>query len=979
VRVVATPALGLGAAVVAVSSWDTGAESIEARTDARGRFRLEGIAPGLQSLTAIAHGLGSARKNEVRPGSTVNLIARPGGWLAGRVTDPQGRPVAGALVRAELEPQFWTSSSVETTDADGRFEIAGLDPGTYTVMARHADFAAALAGGVAVTGEGRGDLAIVLTTGAAVSGRLVDNEGRPLAGRVNVQELAGQAVPRSLTDLLRADAADDGRFRVERLAPGSYALGAVAPRFSGRRVEAEVSGREPVVDVGDIVLEQGVAIRGRVRTVAGVPIADAEITTGSFDMVRGGAFSEARSGPDGTFVLAGLIPGPTQVNVRASGFASVNDKTLMAGDEPVDVILTPGGSIGGLVVEEANHPVDAYRIVVNPAKARHPFEGRVEKAVGSGDGRFLLEDLADETYVVQVLVPDRAPAVVPAVRVNAGRTTDAGIIRVPKGGVVRGTVTDAAGDPVVGATVKAYGTAQDVMEWRDQLQALSEGSGAFEIKGVPEGKRQIVATHPDFATADTMVDVASAKGPTETRLVMTQGGRIEGVARKRDGSPLAGLSILSFSPAKRGGGGSRPSNVTAADGTFTVEHVPAGLTSISLMASAGQGRMESMMSKQVEVREGETTSVDFTSRDILVTGHVTKSGAPLAGLRLRFMGESGMSFSMGAGFGSVAAAPTGPQRQVGTTAEDGAFALIVDSPGKYNLWTESADGRTHYPNRELQIPDAETHAVEIAFSGVPLAGVVLDKDTEQPIAQAAVSAALTGNSAAFVGSTQTTADGRFQLDADPGEYAVAARADGYAPGRVTATVGAAGVSDVRVDMEKGAEIKGRVVDASGQGVPSVEVRVSPAAGEGDATGSQALPDGSFRVTSLAARPYNLCAGNQLAGYAVLNGVSPGGPDVALTLRPASRIRVLVKGPDGVPLAKVWGGVSKVGGAPIDVPWMGGRNPTDATGLLEIPAPAGAVEISLSGEQFKGKATATVAAGATASTEVTLTEPIQKPN
>jgi hypothetical protein len=90
-----------------------------------------------------------------------------------------------------------------------------------------------------------------------------------------------------------------------------------------------------------------------------------------------------------------------------------------------------------------------------------------------------------------------------------------------------------------------------------------------------------------------------------------------------------------------------------------------------------------MMSKEVEVREGETTSVDFSSREILVNGHVTKAGTPLPNLRLRFMGSGGMSFmSMGAGFDSVAAAPTGPQRQVGTTGEDGTFALIVDTPGK---------------------------------------------------------------------------------------------------------------------------------------------------------------------------------------------------------------------------------------------------------------------------------------------------------
>ena len=67
VRVVAVPTVG-----AAVSSWDAEAQTIEARTDARGHFRLDGVAPGLHSVTAVARGFGSARKNEVRPGATVS-------------------------------------------------------------------------------------------------------------------------------------------------------------------------------------------------------------------------------------------------------------------------------------------------------------------------------------------------------------------------------------------------------------------------------------------------------------------------------------------------------------------------------------------------------------------------------------------------------------------------------------------------------------------------------------------------------------------------------------------------------------------------------------------------------------------------------------------------------------------------------------------------------------------------------------------
>ncbi len=970
VRVKASPDLR-----VAMSNWETDEQAVEARTDARGRFRLEGIGPGLYSVSATARGLGSAHKGNVRPGTTVDLIARPGGWLAGRVSDPQGRPLRGALVRAEMEPQFWGGSTVETTDAEGRFELPGLDAGNYTVVARHADFAPGVASGVAVDAEGRADLTLMLATGAAVTGRLVDPEERPLGGRVAAQELAGQPMPRSLVELLRADAGADGRFRIDRVPPGSYALGAVAPGHAGRRIEAEVSGREVLVDLGDIALEQGLAIRGRVRTSSGAPVSDAQIVTSGFDMMRGGTFSEVRSEPDGAFVLAGLMPGPTRVMVRAIGFASLN-KTLTPGGDPVELILNAGGSVTGVVVEEGDRPIDAYRIVANPVKSAGPWEGRAEKSVGSTDGRFLLDDLAEETYVMQVLVPDRAPATVSGVRVSAGRTTDAGIIRVPRGGVVRGTVTETAGDPVVGATVKAYGAAQEAMEWSEQFQTLSEPSGAFEIRGVPEGPRQVVATHPDYAAADAMVDVVAAKGPAEARLVLTQGGRIEGLAHKRDGTPMAGLTINVFSPSHpRLGRASRP-GVTRADGSFTIEHVAPGSTFVNLMANVGPGRMASIMSKQVEVREGETTPVDLSSREILVNGRVTKSGAPLPGLRLRFMGEGGTSFSMSAGLGAVASEPTGPQRYVGTTGEDGTFALIVDTPGKYWVRTERQDGRTSYPQREVQIPDVEAHSLELTFSGVPVTGIVVDKETDQPVPQAFVSAAPKDKDAPRATSAQTGPDGRFQLDADPGEYTLTARAEGYGVANLVATVDASGLSDARLELEKGLAIKGRVLDASGRGIAGI--RVQTRGGESEYGGAETLPDGSFHVSGLAAKPYNLCAGTELAGYAVRLSVSPGDGDIALTLSPASRVRLLVKGPDGAPLPKAYAFVTKLDGAFISVPFMGGRGPTDSTGLTEIPTPAGTLEIEVRGEKYKGTARVSVGEGATATTDVTLVEPVEKP-
>jgi len=59
------------------------------------------------------------------------------------------------------------------------------------------------------------------------------------------------------------------------------------------------------------------------------------------------------------------------------------------------------------------------------------------KDVTAPDGRFLLEDLAEGTYVVRARAPEVMPGTVSGVRVVAGRTADAGVIRLGAGGIVR--------------------------------------------------------------------------------------------------------------------------------------------------------------------------------------------------------------------------------------------------------------------------------------------------------------------------------------------------------------------------------------------------------------------------------------------------------------------------------------------------------------------------------------------------------------
>src|SRR5262249_26344141 len=152
-------------------------------------------------------------------------------------------------------------------------------------------------------------LEIVLSRGATVEGRVLDGEGRPIAGaRI---ELAGEdgtplagagataaapglrfeargelgglrgAIPyppaRALSGAPASATAKDGRFRVTGLRPGRVVVSAWHPDFmrgSAAPVELPPGGSATV----ELRLEPGQLVRGRVLDERGDPIAGAEVS-----------------------------------------------------------------------------------------------------------------------------------------------------------------------------------------------------------------------------------------------------------------------------------------------------------------------------------------------------------------------------------------------------------------------------------------------------------------------------------------------------------------------------------------------------------------------------------------------------------------------------------------------------------------------------------------------------------------------------
>ena len=696
-------------------------------------------------------------------------------------------------------------------------------------------------------------------------------------------------------------------------------------------------------------------------------------------MFGGFPTAEGRADADGSFVLAGLGAGTYELTAAAPGFTKGRIKAV-AGADNVDLTVDAAGSLTGLVVEEGDRPVEGFHLHAEPqAASQRAWENDRQKAVGSPDGRFLLEDLTEGAYVLQVLVPDRAPATVSNARVVPGQTTDVGTIRVPRGGIVRGVVVDGTAGPVAGAKVKSNTGTNEMLNWWGLMTALTDAAGTFEVRGVPTGTVKVAASHPSFAASEATAEVDPAKAPAEVRLVLMQGGRIDGAVHKRDGQPVPGQPIWLM--GTRIDGLTWP--ITGADGTFVVEHVPAGKVNVIVMVSLAPGQYTNGMSREVEAREGEAVSVEFVSRDVLVSGRVTRSGAPAPAVELNLQSEQMQMSLMLAGPASLSqSAPTGPQRNRAVTRDDGSFELLLGEPGRYNVSARLQSQRTQFPNRLVEVPDVEAYSIDLDFAGASLAGQVVARESREPVAEAYVSAQAHGlkNGKVEQITGSTGPDGRFELLVTPGDYAVQARADGFAHlAPLELRVGDDGVGDLRLELERGREIGGRVTDAAGRGLAGVQIFGVAVVGPKDRAWGDATTrgDGTFLMPGLRDLPYNLCAATEMAGITCRTAIKAGTKDLSLALQPGGRVRLLVLGSDGAPRAGAYASMTKLGGADVVVPSYG-HGASDTSGHLELTVVAGTVEVQAGDDKSKGRTTVTVAAGQVVDAEVRLTEPADQP-
>jgi hypothetical protein len=391
----------------------------------------------------------------------VTIRVEPLGAIRGRVTRA-GRQVPGAMVSARLGPYRLHRA---VTDAAGSFALEGLEPGSYDVVADHADLGAmSTRHTVTIDGAAIRELDLDLQLDASIAGTLVDQHGAPVAGAL---------VSFRMTDDMGTDVtAADGSFRAVGLSGGgAYRTSVRASPDGGPVLAADpthvhvADGRTRVAGVRLVVRLERLAIAGTVVR-DGHPVPD--VTVDAMQDERSGGATRAITRADGRFELLGLAAGDHHLVVHAPDGAATRI-VAAAGARDLRVELPGTGAIRGIVVGAPQ----ADEVAIRGERVR--FTARLH------GGSFEARDLTAGRYLVQAGDSETVETTV-----EAGRTAHVVLHRKPTARLL-GTVRHLVGGaPVAGAACSGW---SDAMAEIPPLTAADD-RGAFTLE-VRAGEVQV--------------------------------------------------------------------------------------------------------------------------------------------------------------------------------------------------------------------------------------------------------------------------------------------------------------------------------------------------------------------------------------------------------------------------------------------------------------------------------------------------------
>jgi hypothetical protein len=473
------------------------------RSDGAGRFHLEDVLPGAGTILQGQHPAYIQSYGEpftVLPDAEtgdLELVLQIGGDVLGRVVDPEGNPIEGAVVGVRNDqlgiddPALMPIHAI--TDESGRYTLRRIQAGEVTLIAAAPEYLGSQLTGVEVV-EGRRieDVELHLTRGGRISGYVRDIYGEGIED-AEVLALDTSFGLKKFTD--RTD--ENGYFVFTRLGPYPVDVEATAQHHAKERVSQHPPNQDEELV---IVLQAFGGVRGDVERADGSALESYNvsprlITEDGRVLPR----VASRSFTTPTFDFGGLVPGDYEILVGASGHAphvhsNVRVRQKRFTDLPTSR-LDSGGVITGTIYElSSGYALPEARITLlggeenfhdDAATGPPRRQGAPLPGVPIGeDGTFRVSGIFYDVVTLKAECPGMITQILD---VNVG--TEGLAIAMQPGGRIEGTVHGPQGSLVSSQQVLLTGPTGS-----EPQRATTDRRGQFVFPGLLPGTYVIQVT-----------------------------------------------------------------------------------------------------------------------------------------------------------------------------------------------------------------------------------------------------------------------------------------------------------------------------------------------------------------------------------------------------------------------------------------------------------------------------------------------------
>ena len=470
-----------------------------------------------------------------------------------------GEPVKKAnliLRRADVSPSSGNmpTSYSTATDAGGSFAMKDIDPGKYRLSVTRTGFVQGEYGargplrqGTTLTlaaGQHLQDVNFRLTPHAVIIGRVVDEDGEPVANaQVQAMRYRFTQGKKQLQPFGSGSTNDLGEYRMFGLPPGRYYLSATyrnsmmyeptVDRSASQRPDEDYvptyypgttdSSAAAAQDVAagaqirgiDFTLSKAhtVRIRGRVALPGGSGTKRTMLSLtprdriGFFNMIR-----PVSSDTSGAFEIRGVIPGSYSL---VAGFND-GDRSVTV-RQPVDVgsgnidnlmvTIQPGMELSGQVRVQGETAVNLsdLRLSLRPRDPNGMVFGLMPNGRIKEDGSFTLSNISADHFTISIFpIPEGFyiksirsgddDVLVTGLDLSRGAAGRLDIVLGPNAGVAEGAVQNDKQQPAVGATVVMVPQEKERLDQMSYYKTVTTDQyGKFTIKSIDPGEYRVFA------------------------------------------------------------------------------------------------------------------------------------------------------------------------------------------------------------------------------------------------------------------------------------------------------------------------------------------------------------------------------------------------------------------------------------------------------------------------------------------------------